>query len=84
MKTASDSHFRLFSVHERMCAVVLLVVEEEATMLMCTLWVLVGIAVVRAARKVVSGRVSFMVAWLVRGVLWRWLVVRGLEVTGGW
>jgi hypothetical protein len=66
-----------------MCAVVLLV-EEEAAMLMCTLWVLVGIAVVRAARKVVSGRVSFMVAWLVRGVLWRWLVVRGLEVTGRW
>jgi hypothetical protein len=42
--------------------------------------------VVRAARKVVSGRVSFMVAWLGGwcGVCCVVLVlVRGLEVTGG-
>jgi hypothetical protein len=76
METALDSHFRLFSVHERVCVVVLLVGGEEAAML-------VGIAVARAARRVVSGRVSFMVGWLVRGVLC-WFVVRGLEVTGGW
>jgi hypothetical protein len=78
METALDSHFRLFSVHERVCVVVLLVLvgEEEAAML-------VGIAVASAARRVVSGRVSFMVGWLVRGVLWRF-VVRVLEVTGGW
>jgi hypothetical protein len=76
MKTALDSHFRLFSVDERVCAVVLLVGEEEAAMLVWMLGMLVGIVVASAARTVVSGRVSFMVGWLVRGVLC-WFVVAG-------
>jgi hypothetical protein len=72
LPAALDAHFRLFSVHERVCVVVLVV----------------GIAVASAARRAVIGRVSFMVAWWVcswmvckvRGVLWRWFVVRGLGV----
>jgi hypothetical protein len=73
LPTSVGAHFLLFSVHDRVFAVVLVV----------------GIAVASAARRrVMIGRVSFMVAWLigvwmvckVRGVLWRWFVVRGLGV----